>query len=59
MTDEQLVVFLRSELERLARKNGDGDERIVFINIPTWMFKRMSEIVIGNVPKMTDESLSL
>ena len=49
MSDEQLAVFLRGELERLTKEDGDGDEQIVAVHIPPWMYKRMAEIVIGNV----------
>ena len=49
MSDEQLAVFLRGELERLTKEDGDGDEQIVAVHVPPWMYKRMAEIVIGNV----------
>ncbi len=44
MSDEQLAIYLRSELERIAGKND-----LVTVTIPAWMFRRMTEIVIGNV----------
>jgi len=49
MTDEQIVVFLRGELERYVRENGKGDEHIVSAQVPVWLYKRMAEIVIGSV----------
>jgi hypothetical protein len=57
MTDEQLADFLRGELERLAREDGEGDKRIVIVHVPGWMFKRMAEIVIGNVKVSRDDGL--
>ena len=44
MSDEQLAMFLREELERIIR-----DDDLVTITISVKIFRRMAEIVIGNI----------
>ena len=44
MNDEQLAKHLRAELARLAQQSD-----LITVTIPVWMFKRMAEIVVGNI----------
>ncbi len=53
MNDEQIAVFLRSELEKIRANKieakDDPDKRMITATVSVAIFERMAEVFIGHV----------